>query len=64
MTLHENIIQDLWDIIDDIDTFDDACRDNDANFRNLVRTKIKQRWLTGISVSKDGLLLRIPKNID
>jgi hypothetical protein len=39
----------LWRMLDDIDTLDDACRDNDAAFRALVRDVQRKRFevLTG-----------------
>jgi len=36
--------RDLWALLDNIDTLDDACRDNDSQFRALVRTQQKRRW--------------------
>lgn len=29
----EKIALELWKLLDDIDTLDDACKDNDASFR-------------------------------
>lgn len=34
----------LWRLLDDIDTLDDACRDNDAGFRDLVRDVQRRRF--------------------
>ncbi|WP_299663907.1 hypothetical protein [uncultured Ruegeria sp.] len=34
----------LWDLLDDIDTLDDACKDNDAEFRNRVRQVQRRRF--------------------
>lgn len=34
----------LWRLLDDIDTLDDACRDNDARFRVLVRNAQRRRF--------------------
>jgi len=34
----------LWDLLDDIDTLDDACKDDDAMFRRSVRKLHKRRW--------------------
>jgi len=34
----------LWQIIDDIDTLDDACKSNDAVFRARVQEKVKERF--------------------
>jgi len=35
----------LWQLLDDIDTLDDSCRDNDALFRERVREIQKRRHL-------------------
>ena len=53
----------LWDIIDDIDTLDDACKSNDAVFRERVREKVKERNLYFVS---DGFkLFRVtPEGVD
>lgn len=58
MKTHEQIIEELWSIIDDIDTLDDMCRDNDSMFRNYVRKSIQKRWETGVTT--DGYNLKIP----
>lgn len=34
---HHEAAEALWQMLDDIDTLDDACRDDDAAFRRLVR---------------------------
>lgn len=34
----------LWDILDDIDTLDDACREHDAAFRKRVREHVHRRF--------------------
>lgn len=34
----------LWQLLDDIDTLDDSCRENDAVFRERVRHAQKKRW--------------------
>lgn len=34
---HHDAAEKLWQLLDDIDTLDDACRDDDAAFRRLVR---------------------------
>lgn len=34
----------LWMLLDDIDTLDDACRDNDAEFRRLARETQRLRF--------------------
>ena len=52
------IIEALWSIIDDIDTYDDAARSDDAAFRKMVRARQADRWKTGITT--DGYALKIP----
>lgn len=42
----------LWQLLDDIDTTDDACRDNDGAFRQLARDLIKRRHR--IAACRDG----------
>ena len=39
----------LWTLLDNIDTLDDACRDNDGAFRDNVRKQQKRRWEVGDS---------------
>lgn len=34
----------LWQLLDDIDTLDDSCREFDLAFRDLVREVQKKRW--------------------
>lgn len=34
----------LWNLLDDIDTLDDACRSDDALFRRRARDAQKCRW--------------------
>ena len=34
----------LWDLLDSIDTLDDAARDNDALFRHRVRLQQRRRF--------------------
>lgn len=45
----------LWQLLDNIDTLDDSCRDNDAAFRREARKQQKQRF--EIAVSYDGQTL-------
>lgn len=35
---------DLWGIIDDIDTFSDMAKSNDAAFRKAVESKVGERF--------------------
>jgi len=34
----------LWQLLDDIDTLDDSCRDDDHIFRERVRAVQQKRW--------------------
>lgn len=34
----------LWNLLDNIDTLDDACRENDLAFRELTRKQAKRRF--------------------
>lgn len=43
MDAQEQIFR-LWRMLDDIDTLDDACRENDAAFRLLVRDIQRKRF--------------------
>ncbi len=43
MTMEERAFR-LWHLLDDIDTLDDACRSNDAQFRNATRTLQRKRF--------------------
>ena len=52
------IIQQLWDIIDDIDTYGDMAKADDKLYRSLVERRQKDRWKTGITT--DGQTLNIP----
>lgn len=39
-----NKIQELWKLLDDIDTLDDACKDNDVEFRKKCYQIQQKRW--------------------
>lgn len=53
------IIEQLWSIIDDIDTYSDFAKVDDIAYRQLVENRQKDRWHTGITT--DGYGLIIPK---
>ena len=53
-----SIIQQLWDIIDDIDTYGDMAKADDKLYRALVERRQKDRWKTGITT--DGQTLNVP----
>ena len=40
----ERAAYDLWRMLDDIDTLDDACREDDAGFRKLAYAKQRKRF--------------------
>jgi len=44
MTNHGRQVFELWRLLDDIDTLDDACRGDDACFRALVRDVQRKRF--------------------
>lgn len=52
------IIEQLWGIIDDIDTYSDVAKTDDKLYRSLVENKQKDRWKTGITT--DGYTLNVP----
>lgn len=41
---HHTVAEALWQLLDDIDTQDDACRDNDGAFRERARRLAKRRF--------------------
>jgi predicted nucleotide-binding protein len=55
---HLSIIEQLWSIIDDIDTYNDMAKNDDKAFRAMVERRQKDRWSTGITT--DGYNLTIP----
>ena len=40
----KSYIEKLWQIVDDIDTYGDMAKSNNAMFRSLVENKQKERW--------------------
>lgn len=52
------LIEALWDIIDDIDSYGDMAKADDKLFRSLVEKRQKDRWETGITT--DGYVLNMP----
>ena len=57
MRLRE-IIEKLWVVIDDIDTYSDMAKSDDKLYRSLVERRQKDRWGTGINC--DGYKLEFP----
>ena len=47
----------LWQLLDNIDTLDDACRDSDESFRALARNCQKERHQI---LTSDGYELFLP----
>lgn len=43
MSHWRNVAFDLWRVLDNIDTLDDACKDNDAEFRKQTIIQVKKR---------------------
>jgi len=37
-------VEKLWTLLDNIDTLDDACKEDDATFRNLTRIQQRKRF--------------------
>ncbi len=48
----------LWTLLDHIDTLDDACRSDDADFRKRARRFLHRRH--AILESRDGQVLTVP----
>ena len=47
--MEKQIIEYLWQIIDDIDTASDMAKSNNIAYRNMVEQLQKKRWNTGIT---------------
>ena len=57
VTKLQGMVTDLWCLLDDIDTLDDACKSNDGAFRNLCRnTQMKRHRV----LTSDGYNLHLP----
>ena len=52
------LIKSLWQIIDDIDTYGDMAKSNDALFRSLVEKKQKERWKLPITTDGYEIMLK------
>jgi len=48
-------IEELWGILDDIDTISDMVKSDDKAYRELVERKQRERWDSGIE--SDGYIL-------
>ena len=51
----KSYVEKLWQIVDDIDTYGDMAKSDDAFFRRLVEKKQKQRW--ELPITTDGYRL-------
>ena len=54
------IVESLWQIIDDIDTYSDMAKADNILFRSLVERRQKDRWETGITTDGYSLDLHLP----
>jgi len=54
----QGMVIDLWTLLDDIDTLDDACKSNNEAFRRLARETQQRRHKT---LTSDGYNLYLPK---
>lgn len=52
-----DIIEKLWSIIDDIDTYSDIAKSDDKLYRALVERRQKDRWENGFEC--DGYNLKL-----
>ena len=57
--MEKEVIEYLWQIIDDIDTASDMAKGNDVAYRNMVEKLQKKRWDTKITT--DGYKLDLTK---
>ncbi len=53
-----SLVEKLWNLLDDIDTLDDAARDNDVWYRKQAYIIQKKRWETGITTN--GYVITMP----
>ncbi len=58
VTKLQGMVTDLWCLLDDIDTLDDACKSNNEAFRHLVRDVQKRRHEI---LTTDGYNLLLPQ---
>ena len=56
----KSYIEKLWQIVDDIDTYGDMAKSDDALFRSLVEKKQKERWK--LPISTDGYSIYLKDN--
>lgn len=53
--MYQHLIEQLWAIIDDIDTYGDMAKSDDKMFRRLVEARQKTRWNLGITSDGQGI---------
>ena len=54
----KSYIEKLWQIVDDIDTYGDMAKSDDAMFRSLVENKQKERWELPITTDGYKIILK------
>ena len=52
---YKYLIEKLWGIIDDIDTYSDVAKSNDLLYRQLAESRHRDRWALGINTDGHGL---------
>jgi len=57
----DEIIEKLWRIIDDIDTYSDMAKSDDKLYRSLVERKQNERWK--LPIECDGYSIKINKGL-
>jgi len=58
VTKLQGMVTDLWCLLDDIDTLDDACKSNDEAFRRLTGETQRRRHKV---LTSDGYNLFLPE---
>lgn len=54
----DKIIEELWKIIDDIDTYSDMAKSDDKLYRSLVEKKQNERWKLPITTDEYGINIK------
>jgi hypothetical protein len=54
----EEIIEKLWQIIDDIDTYSDMAKSDDKLYRGLVERRQKDRWKLPIDCDRHSITIK------
>lgn len=58
VNLLQSLVEKLWNIIDDIDTFSDMAKSDDRLYRALVERKQAERW-SKTPITTDGYVLLV-----